>query len=285
MSRSVALAFFSLSLLPVAVLAQSVPLTQDTYVLPGGAGNYGVQQYIAVGSANNYQSLVQFDLTTLPAGTIAKATLVLFAKTVTTAGTVNISTANGTWTESGVTGNNAPGAGTTVASGVAVSTTSSYVYVDATAAAQGWVTTPSSNNGFLITPVTGVNVQFDSKESTSTSHPAELIIITLTGGGGATGATGPPGATGATGVGTTGAGATGPTGAAGTTGPAGATGVGATGSTGAAGPAGQRVRQGQRERQAHKVRRVLTARQVPPVPPVRAQSPSTQASTSPPASA
>jgi hypothetical protein len=149
-------------------------LTQDTYVLPGSAGNYGVQQYIAVGSANNYQSLVQFDLTTLPAGTIAKATLVLFAKTVTTAGTVNISTANGAWTEAGVTGNNAPGAGTTVASGVAVSTTSSYIYVDATAAAQGWVTTPSSNNGFLITPVTGVNVQFDSKESTSTSHPAEL---------------------------------------------------------------------------------------------------------------
>jgi hypothetical protein len=102
---------FGVALLPLAVFAQSVPLTQDSYVLPGGAGNYGVQQYIAVGSANNYQSLVQFDLTTLPAGTVAKATLVLFAKTVTTAGTVNISTANGTWTEAGVTGNNAPGAG------------------------------------------------------------------------------------------------------------------------------------------------------------------------------
>lgn len=218
-----------ISLLPVAAMAQSVPLTQDSYVVPGTSANYGVQQNLSVSGSSAYQSLVQFSLSTLPAGTtaasISKATLVLFARTITAAGTVNISTANGSWTEAGVTGINAPTAGTAVASGVTVSTIGQFVYVDATAAVKSWITTPASNNGFLITPNDGVvNIQFDSKESTSTSHPAELwITLSSSGAAGATGPTGPTGATGATGAGS--AGATGPTGATGSTGVTGATGV------------------------------------------------------------
>jgi hypothetical protein len=101
-----------------------------------------------------------------------------------------------------------------------------------------------------------VSVAFDSKESTSTSHPATLSILLSssgpagpTGATGATGATGvgvagPTGATGATGVGVagptgatgaTGAGVPGPTGAVGATG---ATGVGVAGPTGAVGATG-----------------------------------------------
>jgi hypothetical protein len=128
---------------------------------------------------------------------------------------------------------------------------------------QAWLN-GTTNNGFIITPNTGtgVNVSFDSKESTTTSHPA-VLSITLVGSGGAagaTGATGPTGptgangsngatgTTGATGAGTTGAtgptgltGPTGPTGANGSngaTGPTGATGAGTTGANGATGPTG-----------------------------------------------
>ncbi len=65
-----------------------------------------------MGGSNAFQALVQFDLSALPAGTtaanVSKATLVLFAKTVTASGTVNVSTATSSWTESGVTGQNAP---------------------------------------------------------------------------------------------------------------------------------------------------------------------------------
>ncbi len=129
--------------LPISLMAQSVPLTQDSYVLPGGSGNYGVQQAIDVGGSNAFQSLVQFDLSTLPASTtsakIGRATLVLFAKTVTAAGTINISVANGSWTESAVNGINAPTAGSAVASGVSVTNSGSFVYVDATAAVQAWL--------------------------------------------------------------------------------------------------------------------------------------------------
>ncbi len=259
--------FAGLGLLSRVAFAQSVPLTQDSYVLPGAAGNYGIQQTINVGGPNAFQALAQFDLSTLPAGTtaanVSKATLVLYVKTVTAAGTINVSAANGSWTENGVNGNNAPVAGAAVASGVSVSSAGGYLYLDVTNAVKSWITTPISNNGFIITPNDGVvTAAFDSKESQTTSHAAELwITLGSQGPTGATGATGPTGAassvagpTGATGA----TGATGPTGAAssvaGPTGPTGPTGakgatgsqgvsgatgsVGAAGATGASGPAG-----------------------------------------------
>ena len=227
-----------LLLLPAAVFAQSAPLVQDSYVAPGSTTNYGAATTPNVGGASNDQALVQFDLTPLPAGTtagsIAKATLILFVTKLAAPGTVNFSVANGTWTESGVNGTNAPAVGASVASGVAINNGSDYVAVDATAAVQAWVTTPGSNNGFMITPntVSGVSISLDSKESTTTSHPA-ILSITLMGIGGAAGATGATGPTGATGAGTTGA-----------AGPTGPTGVGINGTngnngaTGATGPAG-----------------------------------------------
>lgn len=72
-------------------------------------------QTVDVGGPSAFQGLVQFDLSTLPSGitsaNVSKATVVLFVKAVNAAGTVNISAANGAWTESGVNGNNAPAAG------------------------------------------------------------------------------------------------------------------------------------------------------------------------------
>ncbi len=242
-----------LAMVPVAAMAQNVPLTQDSYVIPGNATNYGSATTMNVGGPSAAQALAQFDLSALPAGTtsaqIAKATLTLFLNKVGAAGTVNISVANGSWTEFGVNGNNAPAAGLAVASGVAASAASEYITVDATAAVQAWLT-GTTNSGFILTPSDGVvNVAFDTKESATTSHPATLtIVLASSGARGATGATGPAGSTGATGptgAGTTGAtgatGAVGATGAAGATGATGATGAGttgATGSTGVTGPAG-----------------------------------------------
>ncbi len=242
-------AITALALLPGVTLAQSVPLTDDSYFASGSAANFGAAQNLVVGGGAGYQGIVKFDLSTVPAGaTVSKATLILFVKTVTAGGNLNFSKANGAWVESTVNGTtNTTVSGGAVASGIPVSTAGTYVYVDATAAVAGWLATPSSNNGFFIAPGDGtVNVAFDSKESTSTSHPAMLSVILSSAGGatGATGATGPAGATGATGAtGTAGAaGATGATGTTGTVGATGATGVagaaGTTGPTGAAGIAG-----------------------------------------------
>jgi len=215
-------------LLPGTAMAQNVALTQDTYIVPGNAANFGSGATINVGGATSDQGLVQFDVTQLAAGTVSKAILILYVNKVPTSGTVNFSVANGAWTEATVSGTSGfPSVGATVASSVPISTAGQYIAVDATATVQNWVTNPSTNNGFIITPNGGVSVLFDSKESLTTSHSAMLsIAITPTGAVGATGPTGPTGAQGPQG-------AAGSQGAQGPQGPA-----GATGAQGPAGPTG-----------------------------------------------
>ncbi len=252
-----------IALIPVEAMAQSVPLVQDSYVTGGTATNFGSAVTMNVGGGATAQSLIQFDLSALPFGTnasnIARATLVVFVHSVGATGTVNISTANGAWTEAGVNGNNGPVAGGVVASGVSVTSANTYLVVDATTAVKTWLG-EIPNNGFLIAAAGGgVNITLDTKESTTTSHPAQLLITLQaigtagpTGPAGANGATGPTGTngtngvTGPTGAGTTGAtgptgtnGATGPTGTNGATGPTGTNGAtGPTGTNGATGPTG-----------------------------------------------
>lgn len=220
-ARLIRFALSVLSVLPAACLAQTVPLAQDSYIVPLSGTNYGTATTINVGGPSGDDALVQFDLTTLPAGingsNIAKATLTLFAGKVTAGGTVNVSAANGTWSETAVNGlAGVPTPGTAIASGVSLSAPGVYISVDATQAVRNWLNGVAINNGFIITPGgPGINVAFDSKESTTTSHPATLSVILTT--IGATGPTGPTGLTGATG----GQGASGPTGAQGATGPTG----------------------------------------------------------------
>lgn len=95
-----------LGLLPLAAVAQTVPLTQDSYIIPGNSSNFGSATTMTAGGPNSAQALAQFDLTTLPSGTtsanIAGATLSLFVNKVGAPGTVNISVAAGAWSESTV---------------------------------------------------------------------------------------------------------------------------------------------------------------------------------------
>jgi hypothetical protein len=189
--------------------------------------------------------LVQFDLSQLPAGLTAaqiqKATLTLFLDHVNAAGTINIDTVSAStpWGELTVTGNSGISQGVAVNTSVPTNTADTFIALDATSAVQGWITNPSSNNGFMIQANPGANVQFDSKENTTTSHPATLTIVLVSvGPTGATGSSGTSGINGATGP----TGLSGPTGVAGPTGVSGPTGVagstGATGSNGATGSTG-----------------------------------------------
>lgn len=100
------------ALLTTFATAQTIPLTSDTYFTPFSSANNGSAQFIKVDGPTSTQALAQFDLSTLPSGTtstnIDRATLVLFVKSVSSAGTINISTANGSWTEYTVNGMNNP---------------------------------------------------------------------------------------------------------------------------------------------------------------------------------
>jgi hypothetical protein len=205
----------------------------DAYVVPANVTSFGGAPTVTVGSSNSF-GLLQFDLGQLPGGVtgpqVQKATLTIFIDHVNSPGTMNIDTVSSTtpWTESAVNGNTLIGPQAAVATAVPVTAASTFISVDATAAVQGWVNSPTSNNGFLVLANGSTSFQFDSKENTATSHPPTLTITLAN--TGPTGATGPAGATGPTGA----------TGAAGSTGPTGAASSvqGPTGPTGPAGPTG-----------------------------------------------
>ena len=237
--------------LPLAALwAADVPAVQDTYISSAApAGNYGTAGTLNIASGN--AALVQFDLSSIPpSSTVPVAYLRIYVDKVTTGGSLSFSQVTSAWGETSVT---FPGPSIAAPfATVAVTTANTFVLVDVTALVNGWLASPSTNFGIEIAGAGGTTVFLDSKENTSTSHPATLQV-TVTGPAGPVGATGPQGPTGATGAtgavgpsgpkGATGAvGATGPFGPTGAIGPSGAPGfagaAGANGATGAVGPTG-----------------------------------------------
>jgi hypothetical protein len=242
LTRSLATLLAAGSLFLPSLRAADVPPVGDAYLSSAApTSNFGAATSLIIAPGN--AGLVQFDLTAVPASsTIAKAYLRLYVNKVIAGGTLNFAAVTAPWSENAVTFNTQPAAGAVFAS-APVSVTNTFVLVDVTTQVQGWLAAPASNFGIEITPGVTASVQLDSKESTTTSHPAtlELAIIGPAGPTGATGAVGPAGSAGATGpAGPTGPqgdpGATGPVGPIGPAGPTGA--AGATGATGAVGAAG-----------------------------------------------
>jgi len=210
--------------------ATQATLTGDSFVSTSRpSSNFGGLSNLYVGNGNT--ALLQFDLSSLPAGTtagqIASATLRVYVNRIYTPGAVSMLPVASPWSESGVNSATAPTLGAAVAS---FSITQGYIYVavDVTALVKGWVGTPSSNDGIAIT-ASGASVVLDSKENDQTGHPAQLDItlsgphpaqldITLSGPQGPAGPIGLSGPAGPAGPG-------GPSGATGATGPIGATGA------------------------------------------------------------
>ncbi len=219
-------------LLPAAACAVDAPLVADSYISSANpAMNFGTLPNLSVGPG--IKALVGFDLSSLPAGTlaseVAKATLSVWVNRVGVPGSIDVSPITSAWAEPTVTFNAAPSVGGVELT--AAVTQPAYIAVDVTNLVKQWVATPSTNMGVALTPSLSApttTIFLDSKENTGTSHPAKLDI-TLTGPQGPQGPAGPTGATGATG-------ATGPAGPQGVQGPAGP--QGATGSAGPQGPAG-----------------------------------------------
>ncbi len=232
--------------------ATQVALVADAHVnATRTSTNFGSLANLYVGNGNT--ALLQFDLTSLPAGItsagISRATLTLFVNRVNASGPVTITPATSAWTEGAVTFATQPSPGAAFASFTPLQA-GQYVTVDITALVQAWVAAPSANDGLILTS-SMANILLDSKENDQTAHPAALdITVTNTGATGATGAAGAQGLQGATGAqGSQGiqgiAGVAGPTGmqgiqgATGLQGITGATGInGTTGATGIAGTTG-----------------------------------------------
>src|SRR5208337_2815667 len=142
--------------------------------------NYGAKTVLDVESSQT--TFIQFNLSSIPSAytsaDITKATLKLYVNAVTTAGSFNVDYVNGAWTESKITANLAPALGTTIAASVPLVTAdkNQYILIDITAAVQAWLS-GTANDGIALVGNSPVNANFDSKESTTTSHAPELDIV------------------------------------------------------------------------------------------------------------
>src|SRR5260370_35042067 len=171
----------ALAVLQAAAWAQTVPLVGDAFIAPGSANNFGGTVNVNVGGIAGYQGLFQFDLGNLPPGTTAAsvsgASLRLFTNKIGTAGSINVYAATAAWSESTVNGlAGAPAPGAFVAGPIAVSVAGTYISVPVPAQVQAWLN-GAPNNGLIVTATPSTtSLFFDSKENTSTSHPAALEI-------------------------------------------------------------------------------------------------------------
>ncbi len=179
--------------------ATDAVLTGDTWVSAANpSNNYGTLPSLSV--AGGSSALIQFNLSTLPAGTtaanIVKASLIVYSDNVTAPGTVDAA-ANSSWTESSVTFATLPAATPIPGATAMVGAAGQYLVFDVTSAVRNWVNTPALNFGFELladTGTPGLAVAFYSKESTATSHPARLQVETAeTGPAGPAGMQGQPG--------------------------------------------------------------------------------------------
>ncbi len=150
--------------------------------------NYGANVLLDVNGTKQV-SYIQFDLTAIPSGaSISKATLKLYANAVTKAGSFNVDYVNGAWAEGTITHNLAPALGSTIVSNVSLTTAdkNQYILIDITTALQAWLSGSQTNNGIALVANDTFKGNFDSKENTTTSHPAE-VDVTFNGGGTITG--------------------------------------------------------------------------------------------------
>jgi len=209
-----------LGLAAFAAFASDAILSGDSYITTANpSANFGAQATMFVGGGAT--ALVEFNFSSLPPGltsaNISKATLRLYVNRVTTAGNITVHTLGSTFPEATVTYSGFSsfiGSDFTGNIAVGASQVSNFVVVDVTTQVQAALSL--GNVGFAIVGDGTVLAQFDTKESTTSSHPAVLdVVVTSFGPEGATGPQGPAGPTGATG----------PQGPAGAIGPPGSTGA------------------------------------------------------------
>jgi len=137
--------------------------------------NYGSLPEMLVGVGNTV--LLRFDLSSIPSGySVTSARLTFFLNKVTVAGTLSVSRVTSSWSESTVTYVTRPGVSSPIVT-AAAAVSSTFVTVDVTTIVAAQLA--SGNYGFEIAPdgsAPNTWVTIDSKESTTTAHPAVLQV-------------------------------------------------------------------------------------------------------------
>jgi hypothetical protein len=169
--------------------AQITPLG-DAYINTAApTTNYGAAALLDLNGAKQI-TYIQFNLASIPSSaSVSQATLKLYVNAVTTAGSFNVDFVSSAWSEGTINASNAPPLGAAIASNVSVTTAdkNQYILINVTSAVQAWLNGSETNNGLALVANSSFNATFDSKENTTTSHPAELDIAFAGGDGTITG--------------------------------------------------------------------------------------------------
>jgi hypothetical protein len=172
-----------------AAHAQITPLGDSYTNTADPTTNFGAKTLLDVDGASQI-TYIQFNLASIPStASVSQATLKIYVNTVLTAGSFNVDYVNGTWAEGTIDSSNAPALGKAIASNISVTTAdkNQYILVDVTSAVQAWLNGSETNNGLALVANSSFSATFDSKENTTTSHPAELDVAFAGGDGTITG--------------------------------------------------------------------------------------------------
>lgn len=229
-------------------------LLQDTYVDSGSANtNFGSGSDLRVfkSSTRSMRAFLKFTTETVPPGTTAsnviEARLRLWVNGSTTIrGAITMTPVTSAWSELLLKSNTSGTMtfGSPKVADLPISNSPQFVSIDVTDWVKAWIGGTLPNEGFQVeasATTSSLNLYFDTKESTLTSHEPRLeIVLGSVGPQGPAGPAGPQGPQGTTGL-TGGTGAVGPAGPPGQTGATGSQGlVGPAGAAGPAGPVGSR---------------------------------------------
>jgi hypothetical protein len=182
-------------LLSPALYADTAHVAEDAHidlgspqVNNGGVPNLAVSNIVDKKNGERL-TFVSFDLPALPDGaSLEEARLRLFVGKVGSEGDIDAYLVTGSWDEHGITGDTAPvfEALPFTTFSVASGDEGHFLAVDVTPEVQAWLDGANDNHGFVLVANPGmeVDVTFDSKENSQTSHQSELELVLGTAAGG-----------------------------------------------------------------------------------------------------
>jgi hypothetical protein len=183
-----AIAITVLGVLPISALGDAMTLEADSYVSRGGEQNAKHGKDPSLNVKRGSTAFLKFGLTSsLPSGVtsadIDKATLKIFVSTIKRAGPVTVSRVAQDWAERSIpAGNVSPSLDASSAKlfNLSRGLAGSWIQLDVTDIVKTWLPLPSQANfGIALSSNKSLDVTIDSKENTTTSHPAILDIVLI----------------------------------------------------------------------------------------------------------
>ena len=160
-----------------------LPLTDDAWIngnLP--TTNFGIATTLTVHNYGPKFSLLRFDAATIAGKTVKHANLVVFVRSLGSAGTHTVYPIVSSWNESTVTWSRQPPTEATLVANVGLTAAPSLIEIDVTSVVQRWADGALPDAGFMLTTVQPIKAGLDSKEL-SGGNPAKLTVSTSEGTG------------------------------------------------------------------------------------------------------